>query len=140
MPSLWIEDILQASHANCKNKSRMNSNKSDRGEHDLNLKIQDLQLLEHNIQQLLMDKQTQQIELNEVSQALDEVKKSTGDIYKVLSGVMLLADKKTVGSDLEERKKVLELRLKSLDKQENLVGEKMQKLRNEINNSVAQKK
>jgi prefoldin beta subunit len=140
MSTLRIENILQASYADCKNQSRMNSNKSGRDENDLNQRIQELQILEHNLQQLLMEKQTLQVELNEVSQALEEVKKSTGDIYKVLSGVMLLADKKIVGADLEERKKVLELRLKSLDKQESLVGEKTQKLRSDINNSVVQKK
>lgn len=122
----------------------MSSHKHHDGDgHDhshLNQKIQELQVFEHNLQQLLLEKQTIQVDLNEVSQALEEVKKSSGEIYKVLSGVMLLADKKAVQSDLEERKKVLELRVKSLEKQESLVGEKAQTLRSELNASFSQKK
>ncbi len=102
--------------------------------------IQDLQVLEQNLQQLLIERQNIQVDINEVSQAFEEVKKSSGEVYKVLSGVMILADKKTAVSDLEERKKILELRMKSLDKQESLVGEKSQKLRSEINSSMGAKK
>ena len=106
---------------------------------DLQQKIAELQMIEHNLGQLLMEKQTIQIEFNEVNGALEEVKKAQGEIYKVLSGVMLVADKKNVLVDLEERKKVIELRIKSLEKQESLVGEKAQKLRGELNASVGKK-
>lgn len=122
----------------------MSSHKHHDGDgHDhshLNQKIQELQVFEQNLQHLLLEKQNIQIELNEVSQALEEVKKSSGEIYRVLSGVMLLADKKIVQGDLEERKKVLELRVKSLEKQESLVGERAQTLRSELNISLSQKK
>jgi len=44
-------------------------------------KIQELQILEHNLQNLMMQKQAFQLELNETVNALEEVKKKQKMTY-----------------------------------------------------------
>ena len=57
-------------------------------------RIQELQILEQNLQNLLMQKQAFQVELNEANNALGEVDKTEDEVYKVLGNVMIKTDKK----------------------------------------------
>lgn len=91
-------------------------------------KLQELQILEHNLNNVLMQKQGFQLELNETFNALEEVKKTQDSIYKMVGSIMVKADKEKTLSDLEEKKKVLELRNESLDKQEKLLQTKAKEL------------
>ena len=95
-------------------------------------KIQELQVLEHNHQAFLMQKQKMQLELNEVLNALDEVSNSKGEIYKVLGGIMMQADKEKTLKELEEKKKVLEMRISAIEKQEQIIDEKISAIKKEI--------
>ena len=102
-------------------------------------KIQHLQILEQNLQAILMQKQTMQVELNEIVNALDELSKSTDEVYRILGGIMVKSDKKTLSNSLEEQKKLLNLRLQSLEKQEKSLEEKSHALQQEIQKSIAKK-
>jgi len=95
-------------------------------------KLQELQMAEQNLQNFLLQKQAFQYELNEVEASLEELKKSDDEVYKVIGNVMIKAKKHDVVKDLEEKKKVLELRLKSLDNQEKIISEKLDRLRKEL--------
>ena len=102
--------------------------------------IQELQVLEHNLQQLLMQKQAFQLELNETLNALNEVKKADDEIYKIVGQVMIKAGKDSVIEELEEKKKLLELRNESLTKQEKLLESKATELKNETHKALSSKK
>jgi len=95
-------------------------------------KLQELQILEQNLQGILMQKQTFQIELAETRGALEELEKSGEDVYKIIGQLMLKSDKSKMKSELEEKKKMLELRLKTLENQEKSTTERLEKLRGEI--------
>jgi prefoldin beta subunit len=99
-------------------------------------KIQELQLLEQNLQNLLMQKQAFQLELNEVENAMSEVIKSGGEIYKITGQVMLKTDKSETEKELKEKNDLLSLRLKSIEKQEASVRQKAEKLRDEVTKEV----
>lgn len=99
---------------------------------DINKSMQELQIYEQSLQSFLMQKQQIQMELNEITNALNEVSKSSGNVYRVLSGVMLKSDKLSITKDLEEKKKTLNLRVQALDKQESLVENKIENLRKDI--------
>jgi prefoldin beta subunit len=92
-------------------------------------KIQELQMIEHNLQHLLMQKQTTESELNEVNNAHSELGKSEEDPYKIISGVMLKVNKEGVLKELEEKKKMLELRINAIEKQQNLSEKKASEIR-----------
>jgi len=98
--------------------------------------IEELQMLEQHLQGFLGQKQMVQIELQEVSNALNEVKKTKDDVYKILSGVMIKADKEELVKELEERKKIGDLRVSTIEKQERLIEDKAHKLRDEISKII----
>jgi prefoldin beta subunit len=99
---------------------------------DLQEKIQQLQILEQSLQQILMQKQAFQFELNETESALIEVKKTKDDVFKMIGQVMLKAKKEDVEKELTQRKDILSLRVKSIEKQENSIKEDSEKLRAEV--------
>ena len=106
---------------------------------DLSEKAEELQALEHALQNSMMQRQTIQVERNELETALKEVKSAKeGDAYKIISGVMLRADTKQLAAELEEKAKLLDLRLSSIAKQELLVESKISNIKKEL--SSAQKK
>ena len=98
-------------------------------------KIQELQILEQNLQNLMFQKQNNNLELNEVVNAIKEVTQSGGDIYKITGQIMLKSNKETTLKDLEEKKKVLEIRNESIEKQENLLVSKADEIKEEFKKS-----
>ena len=103
-------------------------------------KIQELQILEQNLQNLSMQKQTFQIELAEVMNALSDLKKSGEEVYKIVGGLMVRSSKANLTSDLEEKKKIFEIRIFSIEKQEKILDEKSEKLKKEITDFVSERK
>jgi prefoldin beta subunit len=104
-----------------------------------NKMLQELQVLEQNLQSILMQKQTHQVELNEATNALNELSKSGEEVYRIIGGIMIKSNKNDIVSELTEKKKILELRLASVEKQETSFEEKAEKLRNEIRESIKKK-
>ena len=98
--------------------------------------IQELQILEHNMQNLLMQKQAFQLELNETLNALEEVKKTNDTIYKVTGSIMLKANKDVILKELEEKKKIFELRVEAIEKQEGLLESKAKELQEEAKKAL----
>lgn len=100
---------------------------------ELSEKIQELQIIERNLQGFAMEKQSFQVELNEITNALTELSKSGDEVYKILGGLMIKSEKNSLSKDLNDKKKILELRISSVEKQEKSIEEKSDKLRKEIN-------
>jgi prefoldin beta subunit len=111
-------------------KSRQND--MEKINKDLQEKIQQLQILEQSLQQILMQKQAFQFELNETESALVEVKKTGDEVFKMVGQIMLKANKEDVEKELSQRKDILSLRVKAIEKQENSLKEDSEKLRAEV--------
>lgn len=103
-------------------------------------KIQEIQILEQNLQNLMAQKQASQFELNETNNALEEVKKTKSDAYRILGNIMIKSKPEDLVKELEEKKKILDLRISSIEKQEKLIGEKHLALREEINSVLTKNK
>ncbi|PIN92944.1 prefoldin subunit beta [Candidatus Pacearchaeota archaeon CG10_big_fil_rev_8_21_14_0_10_31_24] len=99
-------------------------------------KIQELQLTEQNLQNFSLQKQSIQVEINEIVNALTEISKTKDDVFRVLGGIMIKANKEDLKKELEDKQKVLEIRINSFDKQEKMLEEKSQKLREELNEAM----
>jgi prefoldin beta subunit len=95
-------------------------------------KIQELQMLEQNFQGLLMQKQAFQMEINEIENALSEVSKSKSDIFKVVGQIMIKTDREKVEKEMNQKKDLLSLRLKSIDKQESGLSKNLEELKEEV--------
>jgi len=99
-------------------------------------KIQELQFLEQNLQNLLMQKQTFDMELAETKAALKEVEGADDEVFRIIGQLMIKSDKKRIKEDLENKEKLLDLRVKAIEKQESPLTEKLDKLREEVMKSI----
>lgn len=101
-------------------------------EKDQNQKIQEMQVLEQNLQNLLMQKQGFQMELSETTAALKEINSASDEVFKIVGQLMIKSDKKKMVDGLTNKEKILDLRLKSIEKQEDTMTKKLGELRDEF--------
>ena len=94
-------------------------------------KINQLQLLEQSMQNLLMQKQQFQLQQVEIESALKELEK-VNEAYKIVGNIMVLSEKDDLKTDLTSKKEIIELRIKTMEKQENQLREKATKLQDEV--------
>lgn len=99
---------------------------------DTQEKIQQLQILEQNLQNLSLQNQAFQFELNETESALSEVEKAKDDIYKLTGQIMLKASKEDLKKELGQKKDIITLRVKAIEKQEKHLKEEADKIRQEV--------
>lgn len=95
-------------------------------------KIQELQIMEQNLQNIMIQKQAFQFEENEIISALEEIKTSGDEVYKIIGQVMVKSNKQNMEKELKGKKDLIELRLKNLEKQENMLKERVTASRNEL--------
>ena len=98
---------------------------------DTEQKIGQLQMFEQSLQSFLGQKQQFQVQLVEVDSAINELQ-NTAKAYKIVGNIMVEADKNELKADLESKKEMLELRIKTMEKQESQVREKASILQSEI--------
>lgn len=98
--------------------------------------IRELQLLEQNLQNFLIQKQTFQQQLIETENAISEIKKAKDKVYKIIGATIVESSKKELQIELEERLNLLNLRIKSLEKQETQIKEKAEKTQQEVLKSM----
>ena len=94
-------------------------------------KIGQLQMYEQSMQSFLGQKQQFQVQLVEIDSALSELQ-NTNKAYKIVGNIMVEADKDELKTDLQSKKEMLELRIRTMEKQEAQVREKASKLQSEI--------
>jgi len=94
-------------------------------------KIKTLQNYEYNLQQLLMQKQQIHSNLAEIDNALKELE-NTNEAYQIIGGILVKKSPGNISSSLNEKKELLDIRLKAIDKQEKTLNEKASALQKEV--------
>ena len=94
-------------------------------------KINNLSMMEQSLQQFLAQKQGFQAQMMEIDSALDELKK-TDKAFKIVGNVMVASDKDALMQELSDKKKTVELRITTLEKQESKMREKTSELQAEV--------
>jgi len=95
-------------------------------------KIQELQSYEQSFQSILMQKQAFQMELNETENAFSEILKSDDQVFKTMGNIMVKVNKGDIEKELKHKKDMLQLRLKSIEKQEEDLNRKVEEIREEV--------
>lgn len=93
--------------------------------------IQKLQLLEQNTQGILMQRQQFSTQMIEIDSALKELSLAP-EAYKIVGNIMVLTSREELVKDLSEKKELVELRIKNLEKQELQLREKAQAVKDEV--------
>lgn len=99
-------------------------------------KIQEMQILEQNLQSLLLQKQAFQMELSETQSALKEIENSGEEVFKIIGQLMIKTDKSKIKQELSNKEKILNLRTKTIEKQEISLTEQLDKFREEVIKNV----
>lgn len=97
--------------------------------------ISQLQLYEQSMQNIMAQKQQFQMQVLEIESALTELKNSN-NAYKIIGNIMVASDNESLNADLKSKKEVVDLRLKTLEKQENQIKEKAEKLQAEVMKNI----
>lgn len=88
------------------------------------------QLYSQQIQTVAAQKAALTMELNEIKRALEEVKKVKEKfVYKLSGPILIKVDAQELVKDFEEKENMVNLRLKTLEKQELRLKEKIEELR-----------
>jgi prefoldin beta subunit len=86
----------------------------------------ELQTYQQQTQTVLIQKESLNIQNMEIDRALEELGKTTNnDVYKIVGPILIKSNKKELEKELSEKKETIELRLKSLKKQEERLREKL---------------
>lgn len=94
-------------------------------------KINQLSMMEQSLQQFLGQKQTFQAQLMEIDSALGELNK-TDKAFKIVGNVMVAAEKDELIGELTKKKETVEIRIKTIEKQEEKMREKASELQKEV--------
>jgi prefoldin beta subunit len=101
-------------------------------------KVNQLQLLQQNLQNIVMQKQqlqTQQVELNS---AVNELK-NTNQAYKIVGKIMISTSKEELLKELVEKTEIVEVRLKNFSEQENKLKESLKNAQKEAMEELKEK-
>ena len=94
-------------------------------------KINQIQMIQQNMQNLSMQRQQFQIQETEIESALTELEK-TDVSYKIIGNIMVKTGKEDLKTDLQEKHEMLKIRISTLEKQENKLREKAESLQQEV--------
>ena len=92
-------------------------------------KIQEIQILEQTLHNLSFQKQAFQLELSETIESLNSLQSSGEEVFKIIGQLMIKTDKKKAQEELVNKQKFLELRTKSIEKEEESLAKRVVSLR-----------
>ena len=96
--------------------------------------IQQLQQLQNQLQTVLQQKAQYELAVREAKRAQEEIKDSAEDavMYLSVGTIMVQKKKEVVNTRLSEKVETIELRIKSLEKQEKMLQAKFEQLQGQI--------
>jgi len=94
------------------------------------------------LQSVLLRKQQYEAELREVEKAIAEIERLSSEarIFKNVGNFLVQQSRDAALQELKDRKELLELHVKTLSRQESMLREQIDKLRDEINKELARLK
>jgi len=98
-----------------------------------------LQQLQQTLQTVLAQKQQVELEQTEIEQALSELQELADDtvIYKAIGSLLVKAEKRKVTVDLNERKELLNMRVRVLGKQEERLRGQLKDLQTKLQKDLS---
>jgi len=94
-------------------------------------KIGQIQLVQQNLENFSMQRQQFQVQQTEIETALIEINTTT-TAYKLIGNIMVLTDREKLKKDLEEKKEMLNIRINTIEKQEEKLRSKFEELQQDV--------
>ena len=99
---------------------------------DIKEKISQLQALEQNLQHILLQKQNIQTQLIEIDSALEALRTNSKQTFKIVGAVMIESPKESLLKDLNYKKEVIQVKIKSIEKLEKKLREDLKSLQEDV--------
>ncbi|MEM5854000.1 MAG: prefoldin subunit [Candidatus Aenigmatarchaeota archaeon] len=94
---------------------------------------EEFQFYQQQLQTVLIQKESLKIENFEIENALEELEKSDQkEAFKIVGNVMIKKNLEDLKKELKEKKEDIELRIKSLEKTEERILNKLKELQNSV--------
>ena len=106
---------------------------------ELEKKLIEYESGEKQLQMILLQKHQIQLQTNEINLAQEELKKAKGDVYKSIGSIMVRSTREDAAKDLKEKKELFDLRLTTLNKQEEKLRETLGALQKELQAQMMKK-
>ena len=103
-------------------------------------KVAQFQGLQNQIQMIMSQKQQISVHVKDIENALEELKKQKGSVYKLAGPILIEADKETTGKDLASEKEKLDSNLLIYEKHEKKLSEQLKKLSAELQSMMGKEK
>ena len=87
--------------------------------------------MEQNLQNLLAQRQQFSAQLVEAESALKEIE-TAQTVYKIVGNIMVKSKPDVLTQELAQKKELIELRLKSLEKQESQIRDRSSQLKEDV--------
>ena len=96
-------------------------------------KIAQYQSLQQQMQSLMVQKETMQMQLIETDKTIEELDKVKDEkVYKISGQIMISKTPDEAKSELNETKEAIEIRLQSIEKNEEKITARVKELENEL--------
>lgn len=101
---------------------------------EVQAKLAQFQQVQEQLRMILAQKQNVQAELREIESVLAELEKlpDNTELYKNIGHILIKTSKENVVKELNERKEILELRMKTLEKQEAYLQKQYNELKRRV--------
>lgn len=104
---------------------------------EIQAKIQELQTMEQTFQQLMQQKNAFSMEATETDYIMKEVNETEGEISRIIGGqVIVKTTKEAFLKNMENKKKLIETRMTSINAQEKEFSESIEAIRKEVMDSI----
>lgn len=101
---------------------------------ELQKKIEQYKRMQETLQYFVIQKQEILNTINETENALKELENYNGKVYKLVGTILIEKEKEEIVKSLTEEKDILNLKLKSIEKQESSLKDSIGKLGAELQN------
>ena len=101
-----------------------------------------LQGFQQQLQSLMIQKETFQIQAIELEKALEELEKTkdTEEVFKAVGPILIKSTKKDLQDEMKEKKETVDIRIKTVEKQELEIKEKMKDAQGDLQKSLEERK
>lgn len=99
-----------------------------------------MQTFQQQMQTIAIQRESMELQSLDINSALKELEKSDKqDVYKAVGPILIKSDKKELEKELKEKKETIGLRLKTLEKQEKQIKEKLEEGQKKLKEMIEKK-
>ena len=98
--------------------------------------LQDLQQKQIELQNYIYQRQALELQLNEINSALEEIEDSK-ESYELIANIMIKRSSERIKEKLNEKKELLEFKIKSIKNIEKKLEQEIEELRKKANDELS---